>query len=126
VRLLLDTHVVLWVRTDAPALPPAFREAIADPRNVKLVSAISIAEVAVKRAIGKLHIDAGFREGLETIGLTELPFTGRHADVLDSLPLLHRDPFDRMLVAQAMAEDVTFLTVDPHCLRYGVKTLHSV
>ncbi len=122
-RLLLDTHVALWVRTDAPELPRSFRAAIADRSNEKLLSTISLAEIAIKRSIGKLEVDEHFRVGLHDMGLDELPFAGTHADALDGLPLHHRDPFDRMLVAQAIAEDAVFLTVDPRCLRYEVKAL---
>ncbi|KNX38678.1 type II toxin-antitoxin system VapC family toxin [Luteipulveratus halotolerans] len=122
-RLLLDTHVLLWVRIDSPQLPVAFREAIADPDNIKLVSSITLAEVAVKRAVGKLRAPDDFAAGLESIGLDHLAFDHRHARTLDRLPLLHRDPFDRMLVAQAISEDVPFLTVDQHCLAYDVRTL---
>lgn len=125
VKLPFDTHILLWVRSDSPELPHRFREVIADPANRKLVSTISLAEVAVKRAVGKLEVDDGFRAGLDAIGLDELPFTGAHAGVLDQLPLHHRDPFDRMLVAQAISESATFLTVDAQCLRYDVRTLES-
>lgn len=122
-RLLLDTHVALWVRTDAPELPPAFREVLSNSGNQSLISTISLAEIAVKRAIGKLAVEGDFRAGLHNIGFDELAFTGEHAATLDGLPLLHRDPFDRMLVAQALTEDLVFLTVDPQCLGYAVRTL---
>lgn len=122
-RLLLDTHVALWVRVDAPELPDAFRQALLDPGNEPLVSTISLAEIAAKKAVGKLTLAQDFRVGLGAVGLDELPFTGAHASALDVLPLLHRDPFDRMLVAQAIAEDLTFLTVDEQCLRYDVRRL---
>ncbi|MFC7487827.1 type II toxin-antitoxin system VapC family toxin [Knoellia sp. CPCC 206453] len=122
-RLLLDTHVALWVRTDARELPRTFRDALSSPSTHALISTISLAEIAVKRSIGKLDVDGDFRAGLHDIGLDELPFTGEHATALEGLPLLHRDPFDRMLVAQAIAEDLVFLTVDAQCLRYDVRTL---
>ena len=122
-RLLLDTHVYLWVRLDSPRLPARFREAVADPANIKYVSAISAAEIAVKRAVGKLDVDGQIAGDLAALGFDELPFTHRHARVLDTLPLLHRDPFDRMLIAQAISEDLVFLTVDAQCAAYDVRTL---
>jgi PIN domain nuclease of toxin-antitoxin system len=122
VRLLLDTHVYLWVRLDSPRLPARFREAVADPANIKYVSAISAAEIAVKRAVGKLDVDGQIAGDLAALGFDELPFTHRHARALDALPLKHRDPFDRMLIAQAMADDLVFLTVDAQCAAYDVRT----
>jgi PIN domain nuclease of toxin-antitoxin system len=122
-RLLLDTHIYLWVRLDDSRLPERFRRAVADPANVKFVSAVTAAEIAVKRAIGKLEVDGEMVTDVEGLGLRELDFTHRHARTLDTLPLKHRDPFDRMLVAQALAEDLVFLTVDPNCAAYGVRLL---
>lgn len=124
-RLLLDTHVYLWLRLDDPHLPPHFREAIAEPANVKYVSAVSAAEIAVKRAVGKIEIDGDLGDDLSALGLDELAFSHRHARTLDSLPLEHRDPFDRMLIAQAVAEDLVFLTVDAQCAAYDVRLLDA-
>jgi PIN domain nuclease of toxin-antitoxin system len=124
-NLLLDTHVYLWVRMNDPRLPARFRAAVAEPTNVKYVSSLSGAEIAVKRAVRKLEIsqDALDTDGIEALGFDELPFTLEHAQVLDRLPLLHRDPFDRMLIAQALAEDLTFLTVDGKIAPYEVRRL---
>jgi PIN domain nuclease of toxin-antitoxin system len=122
-RLLLDTHVYLWVRLDDSRLPARFRDAIADVTNVKYVSAISAAEIAVKRTVGKLKSDGEISGDLAGLGLDRLDFTHRHADVLEALPLHHRDPFDRMLIAQAVAEDLTFLTVDAKCAAYDFPRL---
>ncbi|MDR1295549.1 MAG: type II toxin-antitoxin system VapC family toxin [Bifidobacteriaceae bacterium] len=122
-RLLLDTHVYLWVRLDHPSLPESFRAVIAEPSNAKYVSSVSSAEIAVKRAVGKLEVDGEIGGDITGLGFDELDFTHRHARVLDGLPLHHRDPFDRMLVAQAMAEDLVFLTVDARCAAYGVRLL---
>jgi PIN domain nuclease of toxin-antitoxin system len=123
VKLLLDTHVYLWVRLDDPKLPKHFRTAIADPANTKYISAISAAEIAVKRSVGKLVADVDLMEGLEGLGFDKLPFTHAHAQVLDSLPIKHRDPFDRMLIAQAIAEDLVFLSVDAQIADYGLPAL---
>jgi PIN domain nuclease of toxin-antitoxin system len=122
-RLLLDTHVYLWVRLDHPRLPKLFRDAIADVNNVKYVSSVSAAEIAVKRAVGKLESDGAIDWDIAGTGLDALDFTYRHAQVLDTLPLHHRDPFDRMLIAQAIAEDLVFLTVDAQCAAYDVRRL---
>lgn len=122
-RLLLDTHVYLWVRLDDARLPPHFRDAIAEPTNLSFVSSLSAAEIAVKRSVGKLDADGDLTVDVTSLGFGELPFTHRHADVLATLPLLHRDPFDRMLIAQAIAEGLTFLTVDEACRGYDVRLL---
>lgn len=122
-RLLLDTHVYLWVRLDDARLPAPFREAIAEPANVKYVSAVSAAEIAVKRAVGKLEVEGVIDGDVGALGFDELSFTHRHAQALDALPLLHRDPFDRMLIAQAIAENLVFLTVDRACQSYDVRLL---
>lgn len=122
-RLLLDTHVYLQVRLDDPLLPGHFRRVITEPRNVKYVSAVSAAEIAVKRTVGKLEVDGDLAGDISELGFDELPFTHRHARTLETLPLKHRDPFDRMLVAQAIAEDLTFLTVDAACTAYDVRLL---
>lgn len=122
-RVLLDTHVYLWVLANDRRLPQSFRDVIADPRNMKLVSSLTMAEIAVKQTIGKLTIDGALPDDLVARGLDELPFTHGHAKVMHSLPLLHRDPFDRMLIAQAIAEDTVFLTLDPACTQYDVPLL---
>lgn len=122
-KVLLDTHVALWAREDGPTLPREFRDAILNVDNRVYVSAVSLAEIAVKRAIGKLKVPSSFVEDFTSLFFGDLPFTSAHAAQLDKLPLHHRDPFDRMLVAQALTEDAVFLTVDPHCLRYEVKVL---
>lgn len=122
-RVLLDTHVFVWVRSDHPRLPQAFRHVIADPRVVKYVSSLTAAELLVKKAIGKLTVDGDIPTDIEALGFDEIPFTHAHARTMESLPLLHRDPFDRMLIAQAISEDLVFLTVDSACMQYDVRQL---
>lgn len=124
-RLLLDTHIVLRIRADSPELSDPLRATLADPAHEKLVSAVSLAEVAIKRTIGKLDAPHNFADGIEEIGLDHLAFTHHHASALETLPLHHRDPFDRMLIAQALAEDATFVTVDSKIEEYEVRTLPS-
>ncbi|MDR1293377.1 MAG: type II toxin-antitoxin system VapC family toxin [Bifidobacteriaceae bacterium] len=122
-RLLLDTRVYLWVRLDHPHMPERFRAVVAEPSNIKYVSSVSSAEIAVERAVGKLDVHGEMDGDITRLGFDELDFTHRHARVLEGLPLHHRDPFDRMLIAQAMAEDLVFLTVDAQCAAYGVRRL---
>lgn len=122
-RLLLDTHVLLWALSNSPRLPQVFAEAITEPSNLKYVSSISVAEIEIKRSIGKLVAPPTLTGALTGAGFDELPFTAEHARTLSTLPLHHKDPFDRMLVAQALLEDLTFLSCDAHCVQYGCQTL---
>lgn len=122
-RLILDTHILLWWWDDSPRLTQGLRDLIADPAHEVLVSAVSIAEIAVKKAIGRLTIRDDFADGIERDGFAQLPLTASHGGRLTSLPLLHRDPFDRMLVAQAQVEGATLITVDSMVRQYDVRTL---
>lgn len=122
-RLLLDTHVYLWARLGSKRLPQRFAAAILSPQNTKYVSAVSLAEIAVKTTIGKLLPAALASLELENTGYAPLDFTAAHAQTLAKLPLCHRDPFDRMLLAQAISENLVFLTVDEKCRQYQVALL---
>ncbi len=117
-RLLLDTHVLLWWLADAPQLRADHREVIADGANEVLFSAVSVAEVTIKQSLGKLEAPRNISGAASAAGFVELPFTARHAERLRDLPWLHRDPFDRMLVGQALAEGLELLTVDPRVRAY--------
>jgi PIN domain nuclease of toxin-antitoxin system len=123
VRLILDTHILLWWWDDSPRLAEDLRDLIADPAHEVMVSAVSIAEIAVKKSIGRLVLRDDFAEGVDRDGFAELPLTVAHARKLTSLPLLHRDPFDRMLVAQALIEGAALVTVDSMVQQYDVTTL---
>jgi PIN domain nuclease of toxin-antitoxin system len=112
--------VLLWWLADAPDLPAAARSAIAAPEHRCIVSAASAWEIAIKRALGKLDAPDDLRRTLLLSGFEELPITIDHATVAGGLPRLHDDPFDRMLVAQALVEELTVLTVDPRFAAYGV------
>jgi len=101
VILLLDAHTVLWWLADDPTLHHSARSAIADPANDVLVSSASIWEIEIKRALGKLIAPTGLAGTLDEAGFGVLPITGDDAERAGSLPAHHRDPFDRMLVAQA-------------------------
>jgi PIN domain nuclease of toxin-antitoxin system len=118
-RLLLDTHVFLWAVADSPSLTSEARRTIANADEV-YVSAASIWEVAIKAGLGKIQVDIGQLAGaIGASGFVELPVTVAHAASVSGLPHHHRDPFDRMLVAQAMTEPLVLLTADAMLSQYG-------
>lgn len=125
-RLLLDTHVWLWWQLDHPRLGTAARAVIATASEVRL-SAASVWEMSIKSALGKLSLPKGARilRELELDGFVPLPIELEHAVRVADLPALHRDPFDRMLVAQAMLEGLTLVTADPQLGKYGVQLLDA-
>lgn len=122
-KLLLDTHVALWSFAEPDRLSAETRARLADPDTPVAVSAASAWEVAVKVAIGKLDFDADFAQAVDDLEYEPLPITIAHALAAGSLPLLHKDPFDRMLVAQAMTDGWTLVTRDAKLLNYGVDVL---
>ena len=122
-RFLLDTHVLLWWLTDDPRLGASARQTIADAQNEVFVSAATGWEVAIKRALGKLRAPDELETEIKDEGFVPLPITFRHAEQAGALPLLHRDPFDRVLIAQALAEDLILITNDERIKRYDVQTL---
>jgi PIN domain nuclease of toxin-antitoxin system len=118
-RLLLDTNVLLWVAAADPRVAH-LQERIVDPDNEVYVSAATYWEVAIKAGIGKLEVDvAQLRQAAREGGYLELPVLGVHTEQLAKLPTIHKDPFDRMLVAQANAEPMRLLTSDQMLLQYG-------
>lgn len=118
-RLLLDTNVLLWVAAGDPRVEH-LQGRIVDPDNEVYVSAASFWEVAIKSGIGKLDVDvAALRKAARDNGYLELPVLGAHTEHLARLPALHKDPFDRMLVAQANAEPMKLLTSDALLGGYG-------
>lgn len=126
-RVLLDTHVLLCWLHDATRLRPATRALFAEPANELLWSAASTWELAVKVQLGKLRLDQPvhtFVTGvMATQSLTALPVHHAHAARIAELPALHRDPFDRLLVAQAAVEGVPFVTADAQLAAYGIECL---
>ena len=122
-NLLLDTHALLWWLDDHPSLSERAREVIADPDNTVYLSAIVIWEIRIKQAIGKLSLPDDFRKVLDEQQFTNLPITLDHAHALEALPLIHRDPFDRMLIVQAHVEGFTIVTHDGSFPSYGVATV---
>ncbi len=121
-RLLLDTHLLIWAAEDSDKLSRQAAALMTDDANTPLFSTISLAEIAMKRALGRsdFAIDpALLRELMLANGYQELPLSGAHACAVGDLPAIHKDPFDRLLVAQAMAEGVTLLTADAVVAAYG-------
>lgn len=126
-RLLLDTHTFIWWMTNAAALPPSTRKTIADEENAIFLSAASAWEMTIKYKIGKLPVVAGFiadvPTAIEEQGFIELPIGIAHGQMAGALDGHHKDPFDRMLIAQALAEDLTLVSNDMQFDAYGVKRL---
>jgi PIN domain nuclease of toxin-antitoxin system len=116
-RLLLDTHICLWFISADAQLPAAWRDSIPDPRHEVFLSVVSVWEAMVKYAIGKLPLPSPPEEYLPTQRvqhqMTSLPLDEASVRRLATLPSVHRDPFDRMLVCQALAHGLTVVTVDP-------------
>lgn len=119
-RLLLDTHVVLWWFEDAPDLGASARRHIADPQNAVFVSAVTFAEVSIKQALGKLDAPRLSDDLIAEQGMSSLALSPAHGRRVGELPLHHRDPFDRLLIAQAMEEGLTVVTADGRFADYGV------
>jgi len=124
-NLLLDTHVLLWWLDDHPNLSRQARTAIADGRNLVFVSAAVIWEIQIKQALGKLKIPANFRKVLGQQAFEPLDITMEHAYAVADLPPHHRDPFDRMLVAQAKVEGLTLVTHDNPLIKYKIPILKT-
>lgn len=119
-NLLLDTHALLWWLNDDPTLKSEARDAIANPKNTVFVSAVVVMEIRIKQAIGKLSLPEGFREILDAQAFSSLPITMDHAHAVARLPSVHRDPFDRLLIAQASEELMKIATRDAVFAHYEI------
>ncbi len=118
-RLLLDTHIVLWAMADSPHLTADSRRLI-EAADAVYVSAASVWELAIKVRLGKIDVDLdAFVAGLGNSGFLGLPVTAAHAAAVSQLPMHHNDPFDRLLVAQALAEPLKLVTADPALVPYS-------
>ena len=123
-RLLLDTNALLWALTNGPRITPV-RELLLDDGNDVFVSSVSWWEIAIKTRIGKLECNLPeVRTAAQECGFLELPLLGIHAEMLASLPKFHNDPFDHMLVAQAMAEPMRLITGDNVLPQYSPLVMH--
>lgn len=120
--LLLDTHTFIWWVMGEPMEPAAMGQ-IADPGMLVAVSAASIWEFGIKRAIGKLRFDGSMAAEIRQGGFEPLDISSEHAERAGGLPQHHRDPFDRMLIAQALSEELTIVTRDDIFAAYGVDLL---
>jgi len=123
VRLLLDTHVFLWWNGRSDMIADPLRQAIANPGNEIFVSAASVWEIGIKRALGKLGFANRIVAAIVAHRFQLLPITGEHAEHAAELPRHHADPFDRVLVAQAVIERMVFGTQDPKIAPYGARLL---
>jgi len=119
-NLLLDTHVLLWWLDDHSTLSKKIKAVIADGKNPVFVSAVVIWEITIKQALGKLEIPRNFRRVLDDQPFEMLDITVEHVHAVGDLPAYHRDPFDRMLVAQAKVERLTLVTRDIRLKKYKI------
>ena|SRR5271167_58159 len=124
-RLLLDTHVLLWALAESPELARDLRRKIADPSNDVLVSAASVWEIAIKKRLGKLDAPDNLLEVLEASDFSPLFINFVHAAAAGSLPPHHDDPFDRMLIAQAQSEGLILVTADRRLRAYHVELMQA-
>jgi PIN domain nuclease of toxin-antitoxin system len=121
VKLLLDTHLLLWVAGEPRKLSKAARRVLETAENTLIFSAASLWEIAIKQSLGRKDFRADarlLRRGLLDNGYEELAVTGAHAVAIATLPSLHKDPFDRILLAQAQVEGITLLTADDRVAQY--------
>lgn len=126
-RLLLDTHIFIWWDSEPAKLPPPILAALQDPANELMLSVASIWEIQIKAQLGKLRFQRSLSEIVasqqHTNGIEVLPIATAHVYALDALPLHHRDPFDRMLIAQSSIEGLILVSVDPIIRLYHVSIL---
>ncbi len=118
-KLLIDTQILLWSLMEPKKLNSLGRELICAPENTVFLSAVSMWEIRIKESIGKLELPLEFAARVAELGFEDLPLTSQHTEKLRELPLIHRDLFDRILVAQAKAEGLKLLTADSKLMGYG-------
>ena len=124
-NLLLDTHVLIWSLENNAALSYNARDAIIDGKNMVFVSAVSVWEISIKKAMGKLKVPDNLAEEIRLHRFTPLNINIEHANLTGELPAIHKDPFDRMLIAQAMIEKLTLVTEDKLIAQYDVNLLKT-
>jgi len=122
-KYLLDTHVIIWMIEDSPNLPLAIREIIKNPENQVVICSISLWEIAIKMNIGKLTLSVTFDELVDILRNGDFDFVqveDEYLSCLSKLPLLHKDPFDRLLISTAIVEKITLITIDENIQKYDV------
>lgn len=124
-NIILDTHVLIWALENNPALSDKAAENIINAENMVFVSAASVWEIGIKRSMGKLEAPDNLIEEIKRHRFTPLPMTTDHAELAGKLPQIHKDPFDRMLIAQAVYENLTLVTRDEWIFKYDVKILKA-
>ncbi|MCF6267718.1 MAG: type II toxin-antitoxin system VapC family toxin [Desulfuromusa sp.] len=122
-NLLLDTHVLIWALENNPCLSAAARDAIVCGDNLVFISSVSVWEIGIKVSLGKLNVPDNLQEELEKHRFDPLNITHNHAELAAQLPLIHKDPFDRMLIAQSKNENLTLVTRDEQICKYDVNIL---
>jgi len=125
VNVLLDTHILIWALENNPSLSKKARNAIITGGNVVFVSSVSVWEISIKKSIGKLRVPDNLLEELIAHRFNLLNISAEHAQLAGELPMIHKDPFDRMLVAQAKIEKLTLISNDPMIAQYEVKLLRD-
>lgn len=124
-KYLLDTHALLWAVFEPDKLSPKAQEIILDRNNVICISLVSLWEISIKRNIGRLNIPAEFFTTVQKGGFELLPLTIAHIEEYQTLPLHHRDPFDRMLVIQTQQQQLTLITRDSEMSKYSVEIVEA-
>ncbi|MCA1760493.1 MAG: type II toxin-antitoxin system VapC family toxin [Bacteroidales bacterium] len=125
-RLMLDTHTLIWFLNGDPKLSQKARHTIENPDNLKIVSIASIWEIAIKLSLNKFKFSKGFKSFLELIdnnGFTVLPITFEHALTVSKLEFIHRDPFDRLLISQCITDNLKIVSKDENIAKYDIETL---
>ncbi|HJD56287.1 MAG TPA: type II toxin-antitoxin system VapC family toxin [Rickettsia endosymbiont of Pyrocoelia pectoralis] len=122
-RYLLDTHILLqWLSNDK-TLPNKIAEIITNPDNIIFVSSVNTWEITIKKSLGKLEAPDNLEDAIEANEFQKLPISIAHSTYIANLPLHHKDPFDRLLIAQAIVEGLTLLTCDDQIPKYSVHTM---
>jgi PIN domain nuclease of toxin-antitoxin system len=119
-QLLLDTHILIWWLDNSISLADKIKNQISDIDNIVYVSSATIWEISIKQSIGKLKLPGDLLEGLEQCGFEELKINHKHASAAGQLPNFHKDPFDRMLIAQCKVDGLTLMTRDSLLKKYNV------
>ena len=122
-KILLDTHILLWWMANDPLLSEKARSWIAEPKNTIFVSAVAVWEIYLKQSIGKLRIAESFASALGNESFEPLALTARQASGVGELPWHHRDPFDRLIVSQCLTDDLPVISADAILDMYGVRRI---